>query len=314
MNEFLITLITVGIMLAYAVPGFALVKLKAIKPDSISAFSKLLMFVCQPALTFYSFNKADFTPDLGLNLLIFFTTITVVQLIFLGVCLLIFKKKQEDVRYRIATVATTLSNCSFLGVPLLEAIFPNSNNVAAYSMVYFLSMNVIRWTVVSAIIARDRKYIKIKNFLLNPAILSFAVSLPFFITGFKISSVNGAFLGQVENMFTILGMMSTPLCMLILGMRLATIKFVDIFKSWLPYFSVFINQVVFPLCVLGILTLLGVNEELKWCMYIMCACPVAAVVQNFAELIGEGQEAAANTVILGAITSIATLPLLALII
>jgi len=46
----------------------------------------------------------------------------------------------------------------------------------------------------------------------------------------------------------------------------------------------------------------------------MCACPVASVVQNFAELLGEGQDIAANTVLLGSICSIATLPVLALLI
>lgn len=314
MNEFLITLITVGIMLAYAIPGFLLIKFKAVKAESISAFSKVLLYVCQPALTFYSFNKADFNAELGLNLLIFFGVITFAQLLFIGVFVLIFRKKSDDIRYRIATIATTLSNCSFLGVPLLEAIFPESNNVAAYSMIYSLSMNIIGWTVASAIIAKDKKYISIKKLIINPTTLSMIAALPFFITGFKFSGVNGAFLGQLENMFTILGKMTTPLCMLILGMRLATIRIKNIFTVKLQYFSVFINQLVFPLCVLGLLTLLRVDEELKWCMYIMCACPVAAVVQNYAELLGEGQKTAANTVLLGTITSIATLPLLALII
>ena len=60
MQEFKTTLIMVGIMLAYAVPGFILIKTKFVKTDSISAFSKLLMFVCQPALTLYSFNKSGF--------------------------------------------------------------------------------------------------------------------------------------------------------------------------------------------------------------------------------------------------------------
>ena len=70
MNEFLITLATVGIMLAYAVPGYILIKVRAVKADGISAFSKLLMYVCQPFLTLYSFNRAEFTPELGVNLLI----------------------------------------------------------------------------------------------------------------------------------------------------------------------------------------------------------------------------------------------------
>ncbi len=314
MQEFITTLIMVGVMLAYAVPGFLLVKTKAVKSESISAFSKVLMYVCQPALTFYSFNKADYSHALGINLLIFFAIITAVQLAFIGVFYLIFRKRADDVRYRIATVATTLSNCSFLGVPLLEAIFPDSPNVAVYSMMYFLSMSLLGWTLVSAIITRDKKYVSIKKVVLNPATLSILAALPFFLTGFKIGAENGQVLEQIGNMINVLGKMTTPLCMLVLGMRLATVKFRNLFTNWLQYLCVGVNQLVFPLCVLGIVYFLPIDAELKWCMYVMCACPVASVVQNYAEILGEGQEAAANTVLLGALSSIATLPLLALLI
>ncbi|MDE6274952.1 MAG: AEC family transporter [Clostridia bacterium] len=314
MTEFKTTLIMVGIMLAYAVPGFILIKVKAVKPDHISSFSKLLMFVCQPALTLYSFNKADFTKELGVNLLIFLGIITLVQLIFIGVFYLIFRKKMGDVRYRITTIATTLSNCSFLGVPLLEAIFPNSPNVAVYSMMYFLSMSLLGWTLVSAIITRDKKYISIKKILINPATLSIAISLPFFFTRFKIGAENGQFLEQIGKMIDVLGKMTTPLCMLVMGMRLATIKVKSLFNNWMQYFALAINQIVFPLCVLGLLTLLRVDDELKWCMFVMCSCPIAAVVQNYAEILGEGQDIAANMVLLGTISSIVTLPLMALLI
>ena len=315
MREFTTTLIMVGIMLAYAVPGFILIKVKAVKPDHISSFSKLLMFVCQPALTLYSFNKADFSKDLGVNLLIFLGIITLVQLVFIGIFYLIFRKKMiGDVRYRITTIATTLSNCSFLGVPLLEAIFPDSPNVAVYSMMYFLSMSLLGWTLVSAIITRDKKYVSIKKILINPATLSIAISLPFFFTGFKIGAENGQFFEQLGKMIDVLGKMTTPLCMLVMGMRLATIKVKSLFNNWMQYLALAINQIVFPLCVLGLLTLLDVNDELKKCMFIMCACPIAAVVQNYAEILGEGQDIAANMVLLGTISSIVTLPLMALLI
>ena len=270
--------------------------------------------MCQPALTLYSFNKADFSRELGINLLIFFGIITALQLLFIGLFGFIFRKKFDDVKYRVATIATTLSNCSFLGVPILEAIFPDSPNVAAYSMMYFLSMNLLGWTLISAIITRDKKYISAKKMFINPATISIALSLPFFITGFKISSQNGQALGQIENMINILGKMTAPLCMLIMGMRLATIKPKNLFINPLQYFAVAINQIVFPLCALGLLMLLRVNSELTMCMFVMCACPVASVVQNYAEILGEGQDVAANTVLLGTLSSIATLPLLALLI
>ena len=313
MQEFRTTLFVVSIMLLYAVPGYILVKVRAIKQENISAFSKLLMYVCQPALTLYSFNKADFTKRLGCRLLLFWAIITALQMVFIGIFFFIYKNRSDNVRYRIATVASTLSNCSFLGVPLLEAIFPQSKNVAAYSMMYFLSMNILGWTLVSAIITHDKKYISAKKILLNPATLSIAASLPFFLTGFKIGAQNGQFLGYAQNMIDILGKMTTPLCMLILGMRLATMRVKSLFDNPLQYVSVAVNQIIFPLCALGVLMLLHVNRELMWCMYIMCACPVAAVVQNYAEILGSGQETAASTVLLGTLLSVVTLPVLVLL-
>lgn len=314
MQAFLTTLVLVGIMLLTAVPGYILVKTKAVKAESIPAFSKVLMFVCQPALTLYSFNKADYTNELGLRLLIFFGCITLFQLLFIGFFCLIFRKKFGDVRFRIASVASTLSNCSFLGVPLLEAVFPESPNVAAFSMMYFLSMNLLGWTLVSAVITRDKSHIGWKSMLLNPAILSVLVALPFFLTGFKLSAENGMFFGQLGAMITVLGKMTTPLCMLIMGMRLATIPIKRLFTDYLQYISVAVNQIVFPLFVYGALWLFGVDEELRLCMYLMCACPVASVVQNYAEIMGQGQDVAANTVLLGSVLSIATLPVLALLV
>ncbi len=314
MQAFLTTLILVGIMLLTAMPGYILVKIKAVKPESISAFSKVLMYVCQPALTVYSFNKADFTKQLGINLLIFLGIITALQLVFIGFFYLVFRKKSDNIDYRITTVATTLSNCSFLGVPLLEALFPQYPNAPAYSMMYFLSMNLLGWTIVSAIITRNKKYISVKSMILNPAVLSMAVALPFFFTGFKISADNGEFFGRLEDMINILGKMTTPMCMLVMGMRLGATKIKKIFTSWMQYFAVGINQIVFPLFALGVLYLLNVEREIMLCMYIMCACPVASVVQNYAEILGEGQEVAANTVLLGAMCSIATLPVLALLV
>ena len=276
MNEFLITLATVGIMLAYAVPGYILIKVRAVKADSISAFSKLLMYVCQPFLTLYSFNRAEFTPELGVNLLIFFALVTALQLAFIGIMCLIFRKKRDDVRYRVASIASVLSNCSFLGVPILEALFPDWANAPAYSMVFFFSMSLLGWTLVSAVYTLDRRYISVKKALLNPATISLVIALPFFLTGFKISAENGWFLGQLENMITVLARMTTPLCMLIMGMRLATVPVKSIFTEPLAYLCIAIKQIVFPLVTLGLLTLMGLDEELQWCMYVMCACPIAS--------------------------------------
>ena len=53
--------------------------------------------------------------------------------------------------------------------------------------------------------------------------------------------------------------------------------------------------------------------EVKATFFIICACPTASIVLNFSELIGEGQREAASMVLLSTILSIATLPVMVLL-
>lgn len=42
-------------MLAYAIPGYLLVKGKLVKEEATVPFANLLLYVCQPCLTIYLF-------------------------------------------------------------------------------------------------------------------------------------------------------------------------------------------------------------------------------------------------------------------
>ena len=91
--QFITSLTTVALMLAYAIPGFIFVKTKAIKPDSIGAFARILLFVCQPALILYSLNAAECTPDLLRQLGIFFALCTAMQVLVMVSLTFILKKR-----------------------------------------------------------------------------------------------------------------------------------------------------------------------------------------------------------------------------
>ncbi|MEG2414079.1 MAG: AEC family transporter [Clostridia bacterium] len=306
MNYFFITLISVGIMLAYALPGFAVVKTKLVRPESISAFAVVLMYVCQPCLTIYTLNNANYTPELFGNMALFFAVSLALQLVFMAIMYLLYRRKSADVRYRVATIASVCGNCSFMGVPLLEAIFPSNPDVVTYSIAFLLGMNLLCWTLGSALIARDKKYVSVKKALLNPAVISFALMMPLFLTNTKLPE-------QLADMFTLLGKMTTPLCMLIMGMRLATVKLKSFVGSPLNYLSIAIKQLIFPLVALAATWFLPLNLEWRQTMFILCCTPVASLVLNFAEMLGEGQEDAANTVLMGTLCSIVTIPVLMLI-
>ncbi len=305
--EFMITVSTVGIMLLYSLPGYALVKAKKIKPTSISAFATVLMYVCQSCLVVYSFQKVTYSRTLFRDMILFFIMGLLTQSVLIGIYYLIFRKKYSDVKYRIATVAGAFGNCAFMGVPLLESLLPDYPQAVVFSAVYSISMNLIGWTVASAIIANDRKYIKVKNFVLNPAVIALCVSLPLFFTGTYIGDTS---FGQAV---FLLGRMTTPMCMLIMGMRLASVSLKPVVTRKMNYLVLFLKQILMPLAGLAIVFFLPIDADMKMTFYIICCCPIASVVLNFSEMLGEGQEVAANLVLLGTFSSILTIPVMMLL-
>ena len=302
--EFTVTITTVGVMLLYSAPGYLLVKAGKIKSESISAFAALLMYVCQSCLVIYSFQKATYSPELFVKIAIFFTLAVVMQSVLLGTYYLLFRKRYKDVRMRIATIASVLGNCAFMGVPLLEHLLPNYPDAVLFSAVYSISMNLLGWTIASAIIANDKKYVRVKNFLLNPSMIALYIALPLFFTH---TSIGGNVFGEAV---FLLARMTTPLCMLIMGMRLAQVPLKNVVTSKLNYFVLVMKQLIMPLIGLAIIMFLPIETNMKLTFYIICCCPIASVVLNYSELIGEGQSTAANLVLFGTFSSIITIPLM----
>lgn len=307
LQTFLIALGVVSTMLLYAAPGFILIKTKIVSKENISAFAKLLMYVCSPCLVFNSLTRNEFSPSLVKEMLIAFAFIFSAFLIGLLSFRLIFKKKSDNVKYRVYNLATTLANCAFMGVPVLEALFPDYPQAIAFSAMASMALNILGWSVASYIISQDKKYISVKKILLNPAVIALIVAIPFFVFSIEIPSL-------LDNMIVLLAKMSTPLCMLIMGMRLACASLKNVFLVPSQYLIVAIKQVIFPLVSLAILLLFPIDPRMRASIYILMACPVASVCLSFSEMIGEGQEHASSLVLLGTLLSAITIPVMTLLI
>ena len=309
---FLETFLTVAIIMIYAVVGFCIIKFKLIKKESIPDFAKFLMYICQPILILYSFNKATYSSELGKTLLIAAGLIIAIFAVFLTTFFLIFRKKyKENVAYRIYTIASCFGNVGFLGVPILEAVFKNDANALAtalaISSVFLVVMNEIGWTIGSLIISQDKKYVKLTKIFLNPSIIAIYVALPLFFLGIKVPN-------RLDSVVTILAKMTTPLCMVILGMRLAVTPVKVVFANYKTYIIVFVKQIIMPLVMLLFVFALPIDQTVKQALVILASAPIASVVLNFSEMVGEGQEDAASLVLCGTILCILTMPLITLLV
>ena len=307
MGNFTTTLITVAIMLAYAIPGFLFVKSKAIKPESIGAFARVLLFVCQPALFLYSFNAAIYNPEFFRQMGIFFGLCMGMQILVMVSLTLILKKRFDDVRNRICTIASALANVGFFGVPLLEAVLPGHPEAIVFSTVFSVTLNLLSWSLAVGIISWDRKKMSVRNMVVNPTTVSLLVALPLFFTGTKLPTV-------IAPIVDLLARMTTPMCMLILGMRLATVTPRDLFLNPRIYLSTALKNVVYPLLSFLIIFFIPLPTYIKVTFFLLGCCPAASMVLNMSELVGEGQTQAACSVLISTLSCIITIPLLALMI
>lgn len=304
---FKIALIAVAVLLLTAVPGYILIKRKMISEDCISGFSKVLLFVCQPCLAVYTFISTEYTPEKLKNIGIFALLSVAINVLMLSVAYLVLRKKCENPIYRIITIATTFSNCAFFGIPIIEALLPEiADDLMVYTTVFAVVMNIAGWTIGSAIIAQDAKHISVKKIFLNPATVGAVVALVIFIFSIPIFP-------ELESMITITGRMCSPLSMLIMGMRLATMKLGGLFNDYRIYLVVAVKQFLMPAVAFLAVFILPIPTEIGYAFFIICACPAASVVLNFAEIVGEGQREAANIVLLSTILSIVTLPIVMLL-
>ena len=131
------------------------------------------------------------------------------------------------------------------------------------------------------------------------------IAIPLFVFGIKLPDTLSAVLeGCVA--------LSTPVCMFVLGIRLSTVRLLNIFTNVSAYLAIAAKQLMMPLLAVAITAMLPLDPIMEIAFITISACPVASVVLNLSELIGEGQKDAADCVLLGTILSIATFPIIAL--
>lgn len=308
MESFVVAITNVLKTLLYIVPGFLLCKFRKASASHLSTMSAVLVYVCSPCMIIGSFLQIRFTPQGFANMAMFFGVTFVLQTAFMLLLYLLFRKKYEEAKFRVCTIGSVMGNVGFFGLPVVNAMMPDNPEVMCYSAVYVLSMNILVFTVGVYCLTRDKKFMSVRSALLNPSTLAFAVALPLYFC-----NAGEYFPEPLFDCVSLLGTMTTPLCMLILGIRLATVNFGRLFTRPFVYLTCAFKLLVFPLfCYLAVY-FIPFEQSFKASVLILSAVPCASVILNLAEMHHAEEELAANSVLLSTLMCFATIPLLALL-
>jgi predicted permease len=309
MVSFSVTFSNVLLMLLYLLPGYFLCKAKKIQPSHLSSASVILLYISGFALYVNALYSLEPSPQLfakmGLFLLISLVCETALMLLIL---LLLGKDKRKVFGMRMLSIAAVMGNVGFFGMPVVRALFPDAPEAAVYSSMFNAALNILAWTVGVFTLTGEKKHISLRAALLNPSMIACFIGAVLCLL-----NARSWLPDLLRTGLSSLASMSTPLCMIILGVRLATMDFRSLFTTPLVWLISACKLLVFPVfCYLLVLPF-PLDPVFKGSILILAATPCASILLNLAEIHHHGQELAANCALLTTLLSVITIPLLSLL-
>ena len=288
--------------------GFAGVKAGLIRMEGKKAFSDLLVNLICPCMILNSYF-AEFQPEIFRNLLWAYAVSLLLILTGLAVTM-IFTKKFPVSERPIQRFACIYSNAAFMGFPLIQVMFGEEGLL--YASAYVTVFNILLWTHGYMMLSKRggetagangggfRK--TLKKLVTTPVLVSVALGLVIYLGQIPIP-------GVVAEPVKLISGMYTPMAMFITGMIIAESNLGKIIRNVQISDMILLRLILIPLVCFGIYLAAGFTGMQAQVVFLLEACPCAAITSVFAVQFGYNEEMAAGSVVVTTLLSIITLPL-----
>lgn len=292
----------VVILFLVIIVGFYASKRDIISGDMTKKLSTLLLQVTQPLLIISSFNF-DFSKEMLRNAMLVFLLSFGIHLFSMLVGKLFYFKYPDRVK-SVLKFLTVFSNCGFMGFPVLESIFGSIG--VFYGSMYVIPFNILTLSYGVMVFTGKSDKDTIKKILTHPMIISVGIGMILFLFQIKLPM-------PVNKAVSMVGSMTSPLSMLIVGALLAVIPLKEMFKGLAVYYGSAIRLIILPLLVFAILSLLRLPKEVLQVCVTLTAMPAAANTAIFSEKYDGDAGLASRCIGISTILSIFTIPLIILL-
>lgn len=303
MDLALVTLQQVGILFILIIIGFICGKTGVVTAEGKKVLSNLLVTIIMPAMILNSY-LSEFDPNVLSNLLLAFGLSTVAMLLAMAIsCLVSFKLKTPN--KKVLWFAFSFSNAAYMGFPLVKGLFGDEGLL--YASAFATMFNVIVWSVGYAVISGEMNAKQVaKSVGKNPVTYAVILGLIIYLGRIPVPEV-------VKQPISLVGAMTTPLSMIIIGAMIAGSKVKAILGNKEVWLSVVVRLVLIPVINFGLFYILGIGGMVASVVLIQAACPTAATTSVLAIQFGHDESVGAGTVVLSTICSIVTLTIFALL-
>ena len=287
--------------------GYFIFKVKLVDDNFVKKFTKLILNITMPAMILASVLRleerqaaSDVATALIIAAALFFVILPIIG--FLLAKLLRVKKAQTG----LYMFMCSYSNVGFMGMPVISALFGSVG--LFYTAIFNLIFNIAIFTIgtwMMNIGTENGTKLNVKS-LATPGVILSAASLVIYFINVKFPAV-------VTDTIDMVGSITSPSAMLIIGCSLAKMNLKSVFSDARLYIWTAVKQFVLPVLLWYPLSFIVKNELLLSVSYILVAMPVANTAVLFATDFNSDTELAARGVFITTLFSLLTVPLCVLI-
>jgi predicted permease len=282
--------------------GFVCAKIKITGPEMAGHFSSFIIHITLPCLLFSSFLR-PFSQELlreaglafGLSVLVYGLSFLIA---FIYPRIMGMKGTERGVhRY-----AIIISNCGFIGYPMVEAILGPA--FLFHAVIFNIPYSFMAFSVCAWLISKEGEQplsMSWKTFI-NPSVVATFLGLLCFLLSVSLPD-------PLYKALKMTGDMTTPLSMIVIGTTLAQAKLRQVFGRWQVYVTVAMRLLVLPAVVVFVLYLLGIRGPLFVMVVLIIAMPAGSATSILASLYKTASEEASSLVFLSTMLCMITIPL-----
>lgn len=283
--------------------GYFLMKVNILDDAFNKKLNSLLLNVTTPALILSSVMTGENTQSMSEVLFVFLVAIAVyVILPILGIVIIKLLRVPHS-QTGLYIFMTVFSNIGFMGFPVMKAIF--GTEAIFYTAIFNMMFNIFVYTLGIALInaGSGAKVSFDFNCLKTPGIISCVIALVIYFLHISLPSIIGETCDLV-------GSVTTPIAMLLIGGTLAKIDVKEIFTEFRLYPYTIIKQVIIPVMAYPILKMVIHDSYILGITLIMLAMPVANSAVLFSQEYNGDVELAAKSVFITTLISVVTIPVI----
>ncbi len=274
--------------------GFFLKKIGMITEGFTKTGSDLMVHVTLPLLVVVSMDR-EFSPSDAENGLLLFAIGAIMYIIHILLGKLLSMQVERENR-DLYSYMIIFGNVGFLGYPLMRIAFGEIG--VFYAAFFNLWFQILNWTL--GIKLMSGAQMNLKRVFTTPGVLAIFAGLFLFFTPFTLPSV-------IRSALSMIGDVSTPLSMFLIGSFLAEAKLSDFVANPKLYLAAAVKLVVAPALMFLVLSFFKLEQVVETMPVLMSAMPTGINAAIFAKKFGRNYKLASQGVVVSTAFSLITL-------